>query len=126
MTLVDRIRSWAHALKRDTLALWIAARSPETPFIAKFVAAAVAAYAFSPIDLIPDFIPVIGLLDDIILVPLGIELALRLIPHDLMARFRAEAEARDNEPRSLLAAAIIVGLWLAVIVWLSWELLKYQ
>lgn len=126
MTLVDRIRSWAHALKRDTLALWIAARSPETPFIAKLVAAAVAAYAFSPIDLIPDFIPIIGLLDDIILVPLGIELALRLIPHDLMERFRAEAEARDNEPRSLLTAAIIVALWLAVIAWLSWELLKYQ
>lgn len=126
MTLVDRIRSWAHALKRDTLALWIAARSPETPFIAKLVAAAVAAYAFSPIDLIPDFIPVIGLLDDIILVPLGIELALRLIPHDLMERFRAEADARDNEPRSLLTAAIIIALWLAVIVWLSWELLKYQ
>jgi hypothetical protein len=65
-------------------------------------------------------------LDDIILVPLGIELALRLIPHDLMERFRAEAEARDKEPRSLLTAAIIVGLWLAVIAWLSWELLKYQ
>jgi uncharacterized membrane protein YkvA (DUF1232 family) len=126
MTLVDRIRAWAHALKRDTLALWIAARSPETPLIAKLVAALVAAYAFSPIDLIPDFIPIIGLLDDIILVPLGIELALRLIPHDLMERFRAEADARDNEPRSLIAAAIVVLLWLAVIVWLSWELLKYQ
>ena len=126
MTLVDRIRQWAHALKRDTLALWIAARSPETPLIAKLVAAAVAAYAFSPIDLIPDFIPVIGLLDDLILVPLGIELALRLIPHDLMERFRAEAEARDNEPRSLVSAAIIIALWLALILWLSWELLKYQ
>lgn len=126
MTLVDRIRMWAHALKRDTLALWIAARSPETPVIAKLVAAAVAAYAFSPIDLIPDFIPIIGLLDDIILVPLGIELALRLIPHDLMERFRAEADARDNEPRSLLTAAVIIALWLAVIAWLSWELLKYQ
>ena len=66
------------------------------------------------------------MLDDIILVPLGIELALRLIPHDLMERFRAEADARDNEPRSLIAAAIVVLLWLAVIVWLSWELLKYQ
>lgn len=126
MTLVDRIRQWAHALKRDTLALWIAARSPETPLIAKLVAAAVAAYAFSPIDLIPDFIPVIGLLDDLILVPLGIELALRLIPHDLMERFRAEAEARDNEPRSLVSAAIVIALWLALILWLSWELLKYQ
>lgn len=126
MTLVDRIRSWAHALKRDTLALWIAARSGETPLIAKLVAAAVAAYAFSPIDLIPDFIPVIGLLDDLILVPLGIELALRLIPHDLMERFRADAEARDNEPRSLVAAAVILALWLAFLLWLSWELLKYH
>ncbi|QJQ32216.1 DUF1232 domain-containing protein [Sphingomonas lacunae] len=126
MTLIDRIRSWAHALKRDTLALWIAARSPDTPFIAKLVAAAVAAYAFSPIDLIPDFIPVIGLLDDIILIPLGIELALRLIPHELMERFRAEAEARENEPRSLVAGAIIVAVWLAFLLWLSWELLKYH
>ena len=126
MTLLDRIRSWAHALKRDTLALWIAARSPETPLLAKLVAAAVAAYAFSPIDLIPDFIPIIGLLDDIILVPLGIELALRLIPHDLMERFRAEADAREQEPRSLVTAAVIVALWLAVILWLGWELLKYQ
>lgn len=126
MTLVGRIRQWAHALKRDTLALWIAARSPETPLIAKLLAAAVAAYAFSPIDLIPDFIPVIGMLDDLILVPLGIELALRLIPHDLMERFRAEAEARDNEPRSLLAGVLIAALWLALILWLSWELLKYQ
>lgn len=126
MTLLDRIRSWAHALKRDTLALWIAARSPETPLLAKLVAAAVAAYAFSPIDLIPDFIPIIGLIDDIILVPLGIELALRLIPHDLMERFRAEADAREQEPRSLVTAAVIVALWLAVILWLGWELLKYQ
>ena len=126
MTLLDRIRSWAHALKRDTLALWIAARSPATPLLAKLVAAAVAAYAFSPIDLIPDFIPIIGLLDDIILVPLGIELALRLIPHDLMERFRAEADAREQEPRSLVTAAVIVALWLAVILWLGWELLKYQ
>ena len=126
MTLIDRIRSWAHALKRDTLALWIAARSPDTPFIAKLVAAAVAAYAFSPIDLIPDFIPVIGLLDDIILIPLGIALALRLIPHELMERFRAEAEARENEPRSLVAGAIIVAVWLAFLLWLSWELLKYH
>ena len=126
MTLVGRIRQWAHALKRDTLALWIAARCPETPLIAKLLAAAVAAYAFSPIDLIPDFIPVIGMLDDLILVPLGIELALRLIPHDLMERFRAEAEARDNEPRSLLAGVLVAALWLALILWLSWELLKYQ
>ena len=126
MTLLGRIRSWAHALKRDTLALWIAARSSETPLLAKLVAMAVAAYAFSPIDLIPDFIPVIGLLDDLILVPLGIELALRLIPHELMERFRAEAEERDNEPRSLVAGALIFALWLAFILWLSWELLKYQ
>ncbi len=124
MTLVDRIRIWAHALKRDTLALWIAARSPETPLIAKFVAAAVAAYAFSPIDLIPDFIPVIGLLDDLILVPLGVALALRLIPHDLMERFRAEADARGAAPKSRVAAAIIIALWFAIILTAGWILLR--
>lgn len=112
-------------MRRDALAMWIAARAPETPIGAKLLAAAVAAYAFSPIDLIPDFIPVLGMLDDIVIVPLGIALALRLMPDELIVRFRAEAETWSHQPSSIVGALAIVALWLALIVWISWEALKY-
>jgi uncharacterized membrane protein YkvA (DUF1232 family) len=125
-TLAGRIRDWAHRLRRDTLALWIAARDPETPLAAKIVAMIVAAYAFSPIDLIPDFIPIIGLLDDAILVPLGIALAIRLIPADLMVRFRAEAEAWSRQPSSRVAAVLVILSWAAVLLWLVWEVTRYH
>ncbi|MEQ1508851.1 MAG: DUF1232 domain-containing protein [Sphingopyxis sp.] len=126
MTLWGRIRGWAHALWRDATALWLAARSPDTPLGAKLVAAAVAAYAFSPIDLIPDFIPVLGMVDDMLLVPLGIALALHLMPAELMARFRAEADVVDEQPRSWIVAGGIIALWLVGIAWLGWELMRYQ
>lgn len=125
MTMFGRIRDWAHRMRRDALAMWIAARSPETPLDAKLLAAAVAAYAFSPIDLIPDFIPVLGMLDDIVIVPLGIAIALRLMPDDLIDRYRAEAEEWSHQPSSVIGALAIIALWLAVIVWISWEALKY-
>lgn len=95
------------------VALWIAARDPRTPWYAKALAASVAAYALSPIDLIPDFVPVLGYLDDIVIVPLGILLAVRLVPGELMAEFRAEAERRVERPRSIAGALGIVALWLA-------------
>src|SRR3954466_2024779 len=101
MTLMSQLQRWARTLKRDTVALYLAARDPRVPWYAKFVAACVAAYALSPIDLIPDFIPVIGYLDDIILVPLGIALAIRLIPPDLLAEHREAASVRiANRPVS--------------------------
>jgi uncharacterized membrane protein YkvA (DUF1232 family) len=105
------------------VALWIAGRDPRVPWHAKAVAAAVAAYALSPIDLIPDFIPVLGYLDDVIIVPLGIMLAIRLIPPALMAEFRAEAARRETQPMSRIAAIAIVAVWLAaaaLLVWLFW------
>ena len=120
---VAGLKQWARALKRDVVALWIAGRDRRVPWHAKAVAAAVAAYALSPIDLIPDFIPVLGYLDDLILVPLGIALAVRLIPPKLMAEFRAEATRREALPRSRAAAAGIVALWLgaaALLLWLFW------
>ncbi len=126
MTLFERIRGWGHALRRDVTALWLAARSPDTPLLAKLLAAAVAAYAFSPIDLIPDFIPILGMVDDLILIPIGIALALRLMPAELMARFRAEAELVDATPRSWVVAGLILAVWLALIGWLSLELLRYN
>lgn len=120
--IAQRIRGWAQRLRRDALALWIAARSPETPLAARLIALLVTAYAFSPIDLIPDFIPILGLLDDLLLVPLGLALAIRLIPPPLMARYRAEAEALAHRPASRTAAALILLVWLALFAWLAWEL----
>jgi uncharacterized membrane protein YkvA (DUF1232 family) len=94
------LRNWARLLRHDAVALWLAARDPRTPVLAKVVAAAVAAYALSPIDLIPDFVPVLGYLDDVIIVPLGILLAVRLIAPELMAEFREAAVRRLEQPSS--------------------------
>ena len=121
MTVGDRIRKWARAIKRDVVALWLAARDPRVPWYAKAVAALVAAYALSPIDLIPDFIPILGYLDDILIVPLGIVLAVRLIPAPLMIEHRLAAEKIAERPVSRAAAVAIVLIWLAaiaaVIIW---------
>lgn len=108
------LRGWARALKRDVVALWIAARDPRTPWRARLLAGAVATYALSPIDLIPDAIPVLGVLDDLLIVPAGLWLALRWVPPALMAEYRAAALDRDR-PRSRIAAAVIILLWLGAI-----------
>lgn len=96
----ERAKGWARRVKRDVVALWIAARDPRTPWPAKVTAAAVAAYALSPIDLIPDFIPVLGYLDDLLIVPAGIMLAVKFIPAPLLAEFRAAAADRAAKPVS--------------------------
>lgn len=119
----DRLRHWARVMKRDVIALWVAARDPRTPPAAKIVAAVVAAYALSPVDLIPDFIPVLGYLDDAILVPLGILLAVRLIPAALFAEFRAEATKIAGRPASPAGLIMIVMLWISAsvaLLWLAW------
>jgi len=119
----SRLRTWARRMKRDVVALWLAARDPRTPVLAKAVAAAVAAYALSPIDLIPDFVPVLGYLDDIVIVPLGVLLALRLIPADLLAEFREAAARRSERPSSPAGLAFIFALWLAgaaLLLWWFW------
>lgn len=108
------LREWARSLKRDIVALWLAARDPRVPWYAKAVAGAVAAYALSPIDLIPDFIPVLGYLDDLLIVPAGIWLAVRMIGPELMTEFRARA-SEAGRPRSRVAAIVIVVLWFAAI-----------
>lgn len=114
-SVLNRLKVFASALKRDVVALWIAARDPRTPWHAKAVAGAVAAYALSPIDLIPDFGPVLGYLDDLLIVPLGIAWAVRLIPVQLMTEFRAEAMKKAHKPKSLIAAGLIVILWIVSI-----------
>jgi uncharacterized membrane protein YkvA (DUF1232 family) len=114
--VIERLKSWAKRLTRDVLTLWFAARSHQTPWAARLLAGAVAAYALSPIDLIPDFIPVLGYLDDLLIVPLGIYLTLRLIPAPLLAEFRAAAEVQASRPRSMVGAGVIVVIWLLMLV----------
>ena len=123
MPVLARVKSWASNLRRDVVALFLAARDARTPWYAKVAAGVVAAYALSPIDLIPDFIPIVGYLDDLVLVPLGIWVAVRLIPDDLMAEFRAEAARINTRPRSLAGAVVVVIAWVfaaAMLTWLLW------
>jgi uncharacterized membrane protein YkvA (DUF1232 family) len=108
------LKAWARSLRRDAHAVWLAARDPRTPWCAKALAFAVAGYALSPIDLIPDFIPVLGYLDDLILVPVGLWLVLKMIPREVLAAHRASAEAAADRPVSRAAATAVVGVWIAV------------
>ncbi|HMM42853.1 MAG TPA: YkvA family protein [Thermomicrobiales bacterium] len=112
----------ARQLKRELHALYLAYRDPRVPWYARVVAACVVGYAFSPLDLIPDPIPVLGYLDDLILVPAGILLARRLIPADLLAECRATAEAQGGRPapRNLIAGGIIVVVWILAAVGTMW------
>jgi uncharacterized membrane protein YkvA (DUF1232 family) len=110
-----KLSEWAKQLKRESLALYLAARDPRTPFYAKILAGVIVAYAFSPIDLVPDFIPILGYLDDVILLPLGIWFVLKLIPKDVMAESREKAKALSEKPISRTAAVIIVLLWIVSI-----------
>ncbi len=116
---LEEWKQWAGRLKSETYALYIAYRDPRMPWYAKLFAALVVGYAFSPIDLIPDFIPVLGYLDDLILVPLGVALAVRMIPEDVLSESRQKAREmieRGERPVSRAAAAVIVVLWLALAV----------
>lgn len=118
--MLRHLKSWAKSIKRDVIALWLAARDPRTPWHAKLLAAIVAAYALSPIDLIPDFIPVLGYLDELIVLPLGILATVALIPGVLMAEFRAEAEKISAKPQSRAAVAVIVLVWISVAALAGW------
>lgn len=125
---IDELRKHARLLKMEIQALYLAARHPLTPWYAKLLVMAVVAYALSPIDLIPDFIPVLGYLDDLILLPLGIAWAIRLIPLTVMTECRERAQGSpDLQPASGVAAAVIVLIWagltvlLAVAGWQVWK-----
>lgn len=120
----SRLKEWARAIKRDVLALYLASRDPRVPWYAKALAIAVAAYALSPIDLIPDFIPVIGLLDDLILLPLGILLVVWLIPHGIMAEHRERAAKMQTRPMSRMAAVVVVLIWIASAALAGWILYR--
>lgn len=111
--MASRLKDWARALKRDVHAIYLAARDPRTPWYAKALAVSVAGYALSPIDLIPDFIPVLGFLDELVILPLGILAVIKLIPPEVMAESRAAASLAAERPVSRTAAMVIALIWAA-------------
>ena len=121
--MLARLRHWARAIKRDVHAVWLASRDPRVPWYAKALAVCIAAYAFSPIDLIPDFIPVLGYLDDAILLPLGILLVVRMIPPEVMAEHRAATAA--ERPQSIAGAFFIVAAWIGLTVLAGWLVYRW-
>ena len=124
MSLLAEMKQRARHLKAETFALYLAARDARTPWYAKILVAGIVAYAVSPIDLIPDFIPVLGYLDDIVLIPAGIALAIRLVPDVVLADCRARAQEifKKRKPVSLIAGVVVVVIWIALaalcIAWL--------
>jgi uncharacterized membrane protein YkvA (DUF1232 family) len=127
MKALSSLRIWAKMLKRDVMALWLAGRDPRVPWYAKALAAAVAAYALSPIDLIPDFVPILGYVDDLVLVPLGIAVVVRLIPAETLQDLRQQASEVLDRPASRVATALILSVWIAlalVLAILGWPLAR--
>lgn len=131
MTFLAALKQRARHLKTETFALYLAARHPRTPWYAKLLVAGIVAYAFSPIDLIPDFVPILGYVDDLILIPMGIALAIKLVPAPVLAECRARAQEtmRNGRPVSRTAGTVIVVIWVALaalcIVW-AYEALMPQ
>jgi uncharacterized membrane protein YkvA (DUF1232 family) len=114
VSLIEKLKQRAKTLNRDTLAVWYASRDARTPWYARALAVLVAAYAFSPIDLIPDFIPVLGYLDDLILIPAGIALVIHWIPAGVMSEARIKAELQSAKPVTWWMVVLIVCVWLAI------------
>lgn len=118
MTIGEKLKSWAKRVKRDAVTLWFAGKHPATPWYAKALGVFVVAYALSPIDLIPDFVPVLGYLDDVLLLPGLIWLAIRLLPPEVLADCRKQADVwirtQGSKPSSRVGAVVIVLIWIAV------------
>jgi uncharacterized membrane protein YkvA (DUF1232 family) len=116
--LIEAWKQWARQLKVETYAVYLAYKDPRTPWYARIFAACVVGYAFSPIDLIPDPIPVLGYLDDLVLVPLGVALTMKMIPQAVLAECREKAQAAVNQgkPTNWTAAGVIIALWLLLAV----------
>jgi uncharacterized membrane protein YkvA (DUF1232 family) len=117
---IENTRTWARRIKRDSMALWFARKHPQTPFVAKALAILTVGYALSPIDLIPDFIPVLGYLDDVILLPCLIWLTIRLMPEQVISECRVRADewltTQGSKPKSYAGAVAIVLLWIAATI----------
>lgn len=117
--------SLAHRIRVEAHAVWLSVRDSRTPILAKLFGLLVAAYALSPIDLIPDFIPILGLLDDAVLIPLGVWLFEKMVPADILAEHRATAEIAAERPVSWWGVLIVVAIWLAA-AWLIWSAVAFQ
>ncbi|KZE37119.1 hypothetical protein AV656_11085 [Bhargavaea cecembensis] len=118
--MLSKMKDWARNLKQQIFILYLAYKDERVPLYAKVFTALVVAYAFSPIDLIPDFIPILGYLDDLILVPLGVMLALKMIPEEVISDCKAKAEERmkNGKPKNWLAALIILLIWCVIAAWI--------
>jgi uncharacterized membrane protein YkvA (DUF1232 family) len=124
-TFLSRAQEWAKSVKRDVIALWLAARDARTPWYAKLAGFCIAAYALSPIDLISDFIPIIGYLDELVMLPVAILFAIKLVPPEVMAEHRAAAGSAKVAPRSAAAATVIILIWLTAITGAGWLAYRY-
>jgi uncharacterized membrane protein YkvA (DUF1232 family) len=125
--MFDQIRAWAKRLKRQIFVLYVAYKDSRTPWFAKLFAACVVTYAFSPVDLVPDFIPVLGYLDDLILVPLGVSLALKMRPEMVILECREKAEEllKKGKPKNWFVGSLIVLLWIVALGWVSLIAYRY-
>src|SRR5436305_13051574 len=123
--MLQNLKSWALALKRDIKAVHFASRDPRVPWYCKALAVADASYALSPIDLIPDFIPVLGYLDDLIIVPLGIALVVRLIPPEVIEEYRISATDSQGTPVSFAGTTVIVLVWIVAVELGGWLACRY-
>ncbi len=125
---LQKLKRWARALKQDILVLYFAYQDPRVPWFARLLTLCLVAYALSPIDLIPDFIPVLGYLDDLILVPLGVFLMLKLIPQPVIDDCRVKAQARLGEakPKNWVAAGLIITVWIVLTLWVGYSLMRLK
>ena len=128
LSIIQKLKTWAKNLKKQLLVLYLAYRDERVPWYAKLFTMLVVAYAFSPIDLIPDFIPILGYLDDIILVPLGISLALKLIPKEVLEDCKKKVEERQttSKPKNWVTGVIIIAIWILVFIWVGKLVLSYM
>jgi uncharacterized membrane protein YkvA (DUF1232 family) len=113
--MLERLRTWARAMRRESVAIYLAIRDPRTPWTARLLGGIVLAYAASPLDLVPDFVPVLGVLDDLLIVPVGLWLVVLLVPAEVLEEARAQADAELAQPRSMAAAVFVVAVWIAAL-----------
>lgn len=127
MNLLEKLKSWARLLKKNIVMLWFATKHPQTPWLPKAICIFIVAYALSPIDLIPDFIPILGCVDDLILLPMLIWIAIKLIPNPIIQESRIEADAwlikNQSKPRSYLGFFIVIVIWM-LMLWFVYQLMQ--
>ena len=127
MNLLEKLKRWARLLKQNIVMLWFATKNPRTPWLPKAICIFIVAYALSPIDLIPDFIPILGYVDDLILLPMLIWIAIRLIPNSIIQESRIQADTwllnKQSKPKSYLGLFIVIVVWL-LLLWLSYQLVQ--